>query len=321
MFTRTLATRLFTPLRSMFKPSTVSLRMPLRRMLSTQATEQIPSLPLIDRLKTPYYIGRVHGWGDKRLLPYYLGAITMVSMPIIYKLYSSSAEVHTERAAFRQLISNDITSANKGLKDLCETNVSIHEYGILKGYVGQLVRLLYNGNTETQYLSAKLITKACQDNSSITRSISNEARKLGGFSALNRVVSFSPSLRARAQAVVCMDALVSYSLDNAVEFIETGSSEAIINLVKDKDVKPRIKSLAFHVLAKLPRRQGCLKPVLPVVPIAISTTKHSDENLRAAASNFLHAVAEVDDKVKESLIAEGLHVAASPICVIDDFEE
>eukprot|EP01086_Lenisia_limosa_P006050 TRINITY_DN2428_c0_g1_i2.p1 TRINITY_DN2428_c0_g1~~TRINITY_DN2428_c0_g1_i2.p1 ORF type:complete len:119 (-),score=44.06 TRINITY_DN2428_c0_g1_i2:59-415(-) len=118
-----------------------------------------------------------------------------------------------------------------------------------------------------------------------------------------------------------MDALVSYSLDNAVEFIETGSSEAIINLVKDKDVKPRIKSLAFHVLAKLPRRQGCLKPVLPVVPIAISTTKHSDENLRAAASNFLHAVAEVDDKVKESLIAEGLHVAASPICVIDDFEE
>ena len=82
--------------------------MPLRRMLSTQATEQIPSLPLIDRLKTPYYIGRVHGWGDKRrkngvadcvevtsptycvVLPYYLGAITMVSMPIIYKLYSSS---------------------------------------------------------------------------------------------------------------------------------------------------------------------------------------------------------------------------------------
>ena len=37
--------------------------------------------------------------------------------------------------------------------------------------------------------------------------------------------------------------------------------------------------------------------------------------VRAAASNFLHAVAEVDDKVKESLIAEGLHVAASPICV------
>ena len=41
----------------------------------------------------------------------------------------------------------------------------------------------------------------------------------------SQVVSFSPSLRARAQAVVCMDALVSYSLDNAVEFIETGSSE------------------------------------------------------------------------------------------------